>query len=466
MFNKPQDFNICLATDSYKIWHWNGYLPNTENNYGYLEARNGAKFNKTVVFGLQYIIKKYLEGEVVTREKIDQAEKVIKEHMGDQFFNREGWEYILEKYNGRLPVRIKSVPEGTPVDVSNVLMTVELTVNDKKLCWLTNFLESLLLHVWYPMTVATLSRELKIMIRDYMLQTCDNLDSLDFKMQDFGFRGVSSYESAQIGGSAYLTAFKGTDNIPALAVPKEFYNSNAIAGYSVAATEHSIMTARGEEGEWEVLKHIFDTTPNGILSLVIDSYDFERFIRVCGTEFKDVIMSRNGTTVFRPDSGDPVTVTIQCLNLLEQYFGCTVNSKGYKVLNDKVRVLWGDGIDYDGIRSILFAMRNHGYSTDCMACFGMGGGLLQKVNRDTQRMAFKSSSQFYDGEWHDVYKKPKDLSKASKRGRLALIKENGKFKTINESQLGDQKNYLETVFENGELVKQYTFEQVRANTEL
>jgi len=457
------DFNICLATDSYKIWHWKGYLPNTENNYGYLEARNGALFNKTVCFGLQYILKKYLVGQVVTQEKIDEAEKEMEQHLGKGFFNREGWEYILKNYGGKLPVTIRGVAEGTPVDVSNVLMSVELTKNDPKLCWLTNFLESLLLHVWYPMTVATLSRELKILIRDYMLATCDDTSTLDFKMQDFGFRGVSSYESAQIGGAAYMTSFKGSDTVPALVIPKKYYNMQEMPAFSVAATEHSIMTARGEEGEWDVVQYILDKTPDGILSLVIDSYDYERFIEKCGTRFKDQILARGGTTVFRPDSGDPVTGTLRCLELLDKHFGSYINHKGFKVLNDKVRVLWGDGIEYQGIRNILFAMKNHGWSTECMACFGMGGGLLQKVNRDTQRMAFKSSAQFYDGSWHDVWKKPKDITKASKRGRLALVKVGGKFRTIKEEDLGNQHNYLEVVFRDGELVKEFSFEEVRNN---
>jgi len=453
-----------LATDSYKIWHWNGYLKNTENVYSYLEARNGAKFNKTVVFGIQYNLKKYLEGKVVTQEKIDEAEATIDKHLGKGFFNREGWEYILNKYNGYLPVRIKAVPEGTPIDVNNVLMTIECTENSNKLCWLTNFLESQLLHSWYPMTVCTLSREIKILINSYLIETANNNDGLDFMLQDFGLRGVSSYESAEIGSTAHMVNFKGTDTVPALKIPEQYYGCKTMPGFSVAATEHSIMTSRGEIGEWEVLENIFNNTPNGILSLVIDSYDFERFIRTCGEKYKDIILNRNGTTVFRPDSGDPITVTITCLNLLEEYFGCTRNSKGFKVLNSKVRVLWGDGIDYDGVRSILFAMRNNMYSAENIACFGMGGGLLQKVDRDTQRFAFKCSSQYYDNAWHDVWKKPKDLSKASKRGRLALIKnQTGKFETIREEDLNGRDNVLKTIFENGKIIKVYTWEEVCEN---
>lgn len=467
MMNSQQDFNICLASDSYKMWHWKGYLPNTENVYSYLEARTGAKFNKTVMFGLQYNLMKYLVGPVVTQEKIDEADRVITAHMGPGFFNREGWEYILNKYNGYLPIRIKAVEEGVPVPVGNVMMTVECTENNPKVAWLTNFLESQLLHVWYSMTVCTLSREIKIMINDYMKQTCDDTDALTFALQDFGLRGTSSYESAQIGGAAHMVNFMGSDTVPALQIPYKYYNCTKMPAYSVAATEHSIMTSRGSDMEFDVVESIFDRNPDGVLSLVIDSYDFEHFIEVCGTRFKDKILARNGVTVFRPDSGDPVTVTIQCLNLLEKYFGSTKNSKRYKVLNDKVRVLWGDGIDYDGIRSILFAMRNHNYAANNMACFGMGGGLLQKVNRDTQRMAFKSSAQYYDGEWHDVWKKPRDLSKASKRGRLALIKnDDGDFQTIREEELGNRKNYLETVFENGHLVKFVDWETVKRNAEL
>ena len=151
-------------------------------------------------------------------------------------------------------------------------------------------------------------------------------------------------------------------------------------------------------------------------------------------------------------------------NITQEEF--KTNYGKFKLLNSKVKLLWGDGIDYHGMRSILFAMFNNMYSAANLACFGQGGGLLQKVDRDTQRICFKSSSQFYDGAWHDVYKSPKDISKTSKRGRLALIKENDKFKTIRLEELNNCKNYLETVFENGKMVKEYTFEEVRNNAKI
>ena len=151
--------NICLLTDSYKVTHHYFYPEGTEKIYSYLESRVGSEFNKTIFYGLQYIIKKYLEGQVVSEEKIDQADALIASHIGEGIFNRDGWEYILDKHDGMLPVEIKAVPEGTPVDVSNVLMSVENT--DRKSFWLVNYLESLLLQVWYPSTVATLSAEVR-----------------------------------------------------------------------------------------------------------------------------------------------------------------------------------------------------------------------------------------------------------------------------------------------------------------
>ena len=104
--------NICLLTDSYKVTHHYFYPKGTEKIYSYLESRVGAEFNKTIFYGLQYIIKKYLEGSVVTQEKIDEADKLISAHIGEGIFNKDGWEYILDEYEGKLPIEIKAVAEG------------------------------------------------------------------------------------------------------------------------------------------------------------------------------------------------------------------------------------------------------------------------------------------------------------------------------------------------------------------
>jgi len=460
-----ENINIIFRTDSYKWGHWRQYLPDTQRVYSYLESRNGAKFNNTVFFGLQYILKKYFEGKVVNQLAINQATQLAEQHLGPERFNTAGWQYILDKHHGMLPILIKAVPEGTPVPVSNVQMTIENT--DPEVPWLTNFLESILYKIWAPSVVATLSREIKILIKHYLDITSDNSDGLPFMLHDFGYRGAYAEEAAMVDGAAHLLNFLGTDTVPALLFPQMYYNApkDYCPGYSVLATEHSIMTARAEAGEIDVIKYLLNNTPDGILSLVIDSYDYRRFIEYLGT-FPDTtaFLGRNpkNKIVFRPDSGDPVSTTLEAVQLVEKYFGSTINTKGYRNLNPQVGVLWGDGIQYDGIRNILFNLKNNGYAASNMI-FGMGGGLHTSCNRDTQRNAFKCSAQQYGNAWHDVYKKPLDATKASKHGRLSLIlDENGQLKTVKEV-VDITKDVLQPVFRNGEILRDYTWEEVKEN---
>lgn len=218
------------------------------------------------------------------------------------------------------------------------------------------------------------------------------------------------------------------------------------------------MTSRGEEGEFGVVEELLNKNPDGIMAMVIDSYNYERFIEVCGTKFKDLILNRNGRIVFRPDSGDIIKVSQRVLELLGQYFGYTVNNKGFKVLPDQVRALWGDGINISDMDRILEESAKNGWSSENWA-FGMGGGLLQKINRDTCRFAFKCSAQKYDDKWHDVQKRPLDMSKASKKGRLSLIlNEINKYQTIQETS---ERDILDLVFENGKLIREQTFSEIR-----
>lgn len=458
--------SIVSASDSYKFGHYPMYPKNTEYVYSYFESREGARFDETAFFSLQSLLMDYLVGEVVTQEKIDFANKVIDGHLGPNIFNREGWEYILKEHGGKLPLKIRAIPEGSVVSVSNVLFTVENT--DPKCYWLTNFVESILSHVWYGSTVATLSREIKKLMYGYMLETGDKEvadAAIDFSCHDFGYRSASSHESAEIGGAAHLINFMGTDTVPALIFLMEMYNAD-IAGYSVNATEHSIMTSKAKEGEFEVVEHILNEYPEGILSMVIDSYDYRNFIKVVGTRFKSQVLARDGKTVFRPDSGDPVETSLEVFNLLEEHFGATVNEQGYRVLNPKIGMLWGDGIDIDGVEGILAAFKRNKIAASNLIV-GMGGALLQKVDRDVQRFAFKSSYQVRNGEGINIYKDPVDKSKSSKRGRLALIElEDGSHTTLEEVDSAIDNDKLVTVFENGELLAKYSFAEIKERASL
>jgi len=453
--------NKLLLTDSYKLGHYPQYPKNTESVYSYLESR-GGRFEWSVFFGLQYILKKYLAGKVVTRESIDEAEAFARYHFGNttNVFNRAGWEYILEKYDGKLPVEIKAVPEGSIVKTKNVLMTVENT--DPKAYWLTNYLETLLVQVWYPITVATQSWHMREIIRNYLEETGDP-SLLPYKLHDFGFRGVSSVETAGIGGAAHLVNFQGTDTIPGILLASDYYHAG-ICGHSIPASEHSTITSWGKENEVQAFRNMLEKYPTGFVACVSDSFDIYKAVKdYWGDQLRYEVLKRDGVLVVRPDSGEPTEVVPKVLGLLGEQFGVDTNVKGYKVINPKVRVIQGDGIDFDTLPAILDAIKVKGWSADNIA-FGSGGGLLQKLNRDTMKFAFKCSSVVVNGEERDVFKSPvTDTVKVSKKGRLKLVAvagAHGSFDvTVPQKEAGE--DILQTVFRNGDLLIDYKFDTIR-----
>ena len=451
---------LPLMTDSYKFSHFKQYPKNTTKVYSYIESR-GGRFSETVFFGLQYYLKKYLSAPV-TLEEVDKAEKITKLHGVP--FNREGWDYILEKHNGYLPLRIKAVPEGVVVPTSNVLVTMENT--DDKCYWLTNYMETLLMKVWYPITVATVSFYSKRIIKNFMEETCDNLEGLPFKLHDFGYRGVSSEESAQLGAGAHLLNFLGTDTPAGISFLMDYYNAE-VCGFSIPASEHSTITAWGRENEFHAFENMLDQYKDSpIVACVSDSYNIYEAIKMWG-KLKDKVRANGQTIVVRPDSGDPVTMSLECVQLLDKEFGSTTNSKGYKVLND-CRVIYGDGIkSEDVIFELLKKLKDHRYSAENLA-FGMGGGLLQKVDRDTQKFAMKCSAVVADGKCIEVYKEPiTDPGKNSKKGFLDLQRDvKGKFYTKESPYDGDEiGSCLRVVYENGELLNDDSLDDIKARLE-
>lgn len=458
--------NIILLTDSYKISHWRQYPPKTETVYSYFESR-GGKWQDVVFFGLQYYLKRYLSGRVVTRERIEEADKLLAPHFGDAgMFNREGWEYIIRKHDGRLPIRIKAVPEGTPVPSFNVLMTIENT--DPECFWLTNYLETLLVQTWYGSTVATQSREMRHLIAKYLKRTGDP-SLCPFKLHDFGFRGVSSVETAGIGAAAHLISFRGTDTLAGIQFARKYYDE-PMAGFSIPAAEHSTITSWGREHELDAMRNMLRQFPTGTVAVVSDSFNvFEACAEIWGGTLHDEVLRRNGTLVIRPDSGDPVQVLVKghpnVFDILAEKFGCTKNDKGYKVLADHVRVIQGDGIDFEMTDTILYALKQKGYSADNIS-FGSGGALLQKLNRDTLKFAFKCSGVTVDGLERDVYKNPvTDKGKQSKRGRLRLVREDGTCHTKRFEDANEQDDRLVEVFRDGEIKREYAFAEVRKHAE-
>lgn len=445
--------NIILMADSYKYSQFNQYPEGTELVYSYIESR-GGKFDETVFFGLQAFIMKYLSSPI-TQDMIDEAEEIILAH--GEPFNREGWEYILEAYAGYLPVIIKAVPEGTVVPTSNILVSIQNT--DPRCYWLPSFLETALLRaVWYPTTVATNSREIKKVILDALVESGTPSDIM-FKLHDFGDRGVSSEESAAIGGTAHLVNFMGSDTVPALIFARKYYNAQ-MAAYSVPAMEHSTVTSWGREHEADSYRNMFakNARVGGIVSCVSDSYDIFNACEMWGTELKQMVLDSGAMLVVRPDSGDPVEVILHCLDILKEHFGVTVNEKGYQVLNN-VRILQGDGININTIERILDEVTLEGYSADNLV-FGQGGALLQMVNRDDQKFAMKCSAVKVNGEMRDVYKDPiTDSGKRSKRGMLKLISNEGRLTTVRQEEVGE--DILEEVFVCGKLLRHQSLDEIR-----
>ena len=448
--------NIILNSDSYKYSQYNQYPEGTEYVYSYIESRGGI-FNKMVYNGLQPFLK-YLAANPITKAMIDEAEPIILAH--GLPFNREGWEYIVSVHHGLLPVEIHAIDEGTVLPVGNVLATIVNT--DPKCYWLTSFLETALLRaIWYPTTVASNSYHNKEQILSSLERTGDPA-SIGFKLHDFGARGVSSLESAGIGGAAHLINFMGTDTVEALVHIMRYYNTKDVVGFSIPAMEHSTVTSWGREHEVDSFRNMLRLygKPGSLLACVSDSYDIFAACKLWGTVLKKEVEDSGATVVIRPDSGDPATVVKKCVQILDEHFGHTTNAKGFKVLNT-VRVIQGDGIDHMSIQSILFALELAGYSADNVA-FGQGGALLQQVNRDTMKFAMKCSAICINGEWQDVYKDPiTDQGKRSKRGRLALIKTAKGFETIRQEELNGCEDLLVERFCESELFNEATFEEIR-----
>jgi len=434
--------NLVFTTDSYKVSHYLQF-PENRGSYYYIESRGGAE--EVLFFGLQAIIKRLLT-KMVTKKEVKKAAKFWAEH--GVKFNKQGWLDLVKL--GYYPLEIHAVEEGKLVKTKEVQVTIEST--DDRFGWLPGWVETRLLQLWYPTTVATKQFECKKVILEYLKKT-GTPEQAPFKLHSFGYRGVSSEESAGIGASAELLTSMGTDTVAGIFEAQDYYNTDAMLGFSINAAEHSTITAWGREFERDAYENMLNQflKPGSIVAVVSDSYDLSNAIlKYWGGEFKDRIVQSGGTLVVRPDSGEPSEIVLRTLEQLGECFGTIINSKGYKILPSCIRVIQGDGLNGpDDIRKVLETITNAGWSADNVA-FGMGGGSLQQVNRDTYKYAMKMSAIFKAGEddqyaWADVFKEPSDAPwKKSKRGR---------FDNLN----------LPLVWKNGMFYRQYCFEQLRAS---
>lgn len=456
--------NRIIDTDSYKVSHYLQYPPETTRVFAYLESRGSERdYAETVFFGLQYVLQNYF-AEPITQDEINEANEVVTAH--GLTFNYNGWNRLIEKHGGRLPLKIRAVAEGSIVPLKNVLMTIENT--DDEFFWLVSWFETQLMRLWYPITVATQSFNIKRDIYKSLSETSDDADSeVLFKLHDFGSRGVSSQESAAIGGAAHLLSFRGSDTMAALMLLRKFYHA-PMAGFSIPAAEHSTITSWTRNGETDAYRNMLQqfASAGKTVAVVSDSWDIYNAVeKIWGETLRDEVVKSGATIVIRPDSGEPIEVISKVLNTLADKFGTVTNTKGFRVLKN-VRIIQGDGVNETAIREILQSLKMQGFSASNIA-FGMGGALLQKVNRDTLKFAYKCSAIVVNNELREVYKQPiTDAGKMSKKGKLDLIRdENGDYKTVKlESieQVAAENSALKTVFENGEVFANDDLETIRA----
>lgn len=469
--------SILNRLDVYKMGHMEQYVPGTNKVYSYLCARSDKYFNSCVWFGLQYYLKKYLCKEI-TKEDAADFLWARGEILGGS--NNDVRKKIMDLADlGYWPLEIRALPEGSVVPVKNALMTIENTHPD--FYWCVGFIESLLLKVWYPTTVATnVLRYRRLVDQMHDKTDGDNQALRNWMVHDFGYRSDSSEESAAISGAAHLLHFTGSDTVPALDFICTYYNTvndSMIMG-SVPATEHSVMCSYGLDNEMAAYERLLELYPKGIVSIVSDTYDIWRVCTDYLPKLKERILARDGKVVIRPDSGNPPDIICGDLNaypdqparagvlrLLDKTFGHTVNEKGYKVLNSHIGLIYGDGMYFERYEDTLKRMESMGYAASNLVV-GIGG-ILRQGTRDTLGFALKATHVEVNGVPHDIMKNPVTDSKKVSHcgyiqvGRNTKTKEYVTFDRVTREQM--EQSYLEPVFRNGTLLKDYSWEEVRAN---
>ena len=507
---------IINATDGYKLGHHRMYPEGTEQVYSNWTPRSNKYFPEategSVVFGIQYLIKEYL---------IKQFEKnffnLPKKEAVEMFYRRVnnfvgiesvGYRHIEALYDlGYLPIRIKALPEGSVCPIRVPMMTIKNTIPE--FFWLTNYLETIIsCTLWMPCTSATRARLYKKELHRHACKTGFPTDvNLGFCCHDFSMRGMAGMEAAIISGMAHMTSFVGSETIPAIAALEEYYGANSdneLIAATVPATEHSVMCAGGEEDELQTFKRLINELyPSGFVSIVSDTWDFWNVIENFLPKLKKDIMARDGRVVIRPDSGDPVDIICGLRTnphfhtrmkegkyyccyapfnddaeyvevsegqyygayyMLGKIFGWNTTSKDYRYPSTKIGLLYGDSITLERQKQIYMRLEN-AHMAACNLVLGVGSYSYQYASRDSLGFAIKATACVVNGELKEIFKHPKtdDGTKNSLKGLIAVYKGlDGKYTATDQVSIEEEKEgFLETVFEDGILKKEYSLEEIR-----
>lgn len=485
------NINPLFLIDFYKADHRRQYPKNTtlvysnftprSNKYAYKESK------EIVVFGIQYLIKEYFVGQWNDNFFYRSQNEVIEEYKNlmDRSLGKDAIpvDHIKELHSlGYLPIELKALPEGTLCPIGVPVLTIKNTM--PKFFWLTNYLETLISNVlWKPMTSATTAYMYRKEFERHSELTGSPKEFIGWQGHDFSMRGMSGIEDACISGMGHLVSFNGTDSVPAIVTADKYYPSGDFIGGSVPATEHSVMCMGGDgKDEFETFKRLItETYPSGVISIVSDTWDFWKVMTEYLPLLKNEIEGRDGRVVIRPDSGDPVDIICGTVpycsrrsyedgrdsqhkgayELLWDTFGGTVNDKGYKVLNPKVGLIYGDSINHDRQKDILKKLEKKKFTASNLV-LGIGSFTYEFVTRDTYGFAMKATYGEIDGVGKNIYKNPKTDDGLKKSAKGLLQVKDGVLKdqcTWEEEGQGE----LTTIFHNGELIKEYSLTEIRNN---
>jgi nicotinamide phosphoribosyltransferase len=479
----PTQRNPLLALDVYKMGHMEQYVAGCTKVYSYLLARTDKTFSKTVFFGLQYYLEQYLSVPLepwMADEFLEYREAILGTPASKDIEQKIRALCAL----GYWPLVIKAVPEGTVMGTRNVLMTMTNTHPDYH--WCVGFVESLILKVWYPITVASQSYKYRETVDGYFGRTVgEPLQFLrQFTVHDFGYRGDTTEEGAGLSGVAHLLSFTGSDTVPALPFARQFYGAQKgeLVMASVPASEHSVMCSFGRGDELAAFRNMLRLYPTGIVSIVSDTFNIYRVLTEFATELKDEILARpaGSKVVFRPDSGNPEYIICGdpnarygsdeergAVRLLEKTFGHTVNEKGYWELNEKVGLIYGDGMYHERYARTLARLEQMGYASSNLV-IGVGG-ILRNHSRDTLGFAIKATYVEVDGEAREIEKDPvTDSKKKSHRGLVTLHQDAlGGYYTTDQATPEEEatNELLPTVFKDGRVLVHQTLAEIRARVE-
>ncbi|WJJ55325.1 hypothetical protein QB910_000081 [Dabrowskivirus KKP3916] len=484
--------NILPATllcDFYKVSHKAQYPVGTEYVYSTWTPRKSLVdgVDRVVAFGFQGFIKKYLieyfNENFFNRDLDDVVAEYVRVICHSLGVENPDASHIVALHNlGYLPISIKAVKEGTAVPIRVPMLTIVNTHPD--FFWLTNYLETLMsAELWMPSTSATIAQEYRKILDRYAELTGGDKAAVPFQGHDFSMRGMAGLEAAQLSGAGHLLSFTGTDTIPALLYLEKYYCADIekeLVGSSIPATEHSVMCAHGQDEQESYRYLIQDVYPSGLVSIVSDTWDLWNVLNVVIRNLKDVIMGRDGKVVIRPDSGDPVKIICGdpdsdnelerkgVIEILWDIFGGTINSKGYKVLDQHIGAIYGDAITLERCEEICRRLMEKGFASTNMV-FGIGSFSYQYRTRDTFGFALKSTHVVVNGEQKNIFKDPKTDSgmKKSQTGRVIVVKEGDELVYVDGLNIERQEAYsyadvLEDVFCNGFLLREQNLSEIRS----